>query len=83
MQPEVRHPMTLTAMCEREQVPVRTEAPFPPLRETSAHDALPIWLTREEVEALISLAITSPGDAHPHEEAVFLKLGDLMRAFSR
>jgi hypothetical protein len=43
---------------------------------------LPLWLTQEEAEALILLCASSPLGAE-NETGVFLKLGELYRAFTR
>jgi hypothetical protein len=59
----------------------RTEpAGWSPRRE----DLLPLWLSRHEAEAVLRLCAVSPefvGDAA--EEALFGKLGKLLRAFRR
>lgn len=49
---------------------------------TDGPPTLPLWLTQEEAEALILLCSGSPLPADGEAE-VFLKLGELYRAFNR
>jgi hypothetical protein len=44
---------------------------------------LPLWLTEEQAELLLSLCATSPTSGGHGEREVFTKLGDLLRAFWR
>jgi len=53
-----------------------------PPRGESGPPTLPLWLTQEEAEALIMLCTGSPLPADG-ERDVFLKLGELYRAFHR
>jgi hypothetical protein len=63
----------------------RSQDTGPPARaaEAPSESVLCVWLTREEVEALITLCAASPGPRHPGEQELLLDLGQLYRAFQR
>ena len=44
---------------------------------------LPLWLSGEEAEMLVSLCLTSLTSAGEAEHGLFVKLGDYLRAFER
>ena len=47
-------------------------------------DLLPLWLTRQEAEAVLQLCAASPAVASERtEDSLFSKLGQLLRAFQR
>ena len=54
-----------------------------PLATAANRDAalLPLWLTADEAELLLELCTHSRASAGEREEALFTKLGDLLRGF--
>ena len=48
---------------------------------TQDDDLLPLWLTAGEAELLLELCTHSHASAGDREEALFTKLGDLLRGF--
>jgi hypothetical protein len=65
----------------------RSESSLPALAAALQNPAAsaeqrPLWLDRHEAEALVSLCLTSLGDAGEAEHPLFVKLGRYLRAFS-
>ena len=51
-------------------------------RTPGGEDLLPLWLSRQEAEAVLQLCAASPAlVSEGAEEALFSKLGQLLRAF--
>jgi hypothetical protein len=83
VRPEKGDPMA--CLIARELIPVE-ELParnLPPVVGCDCPAVLPIWLTRAEAEALITLCAGSPQASQVAEDELFVKLGDLYRAFHR
>jgi hypothetical protein len=70
-------------MRDRQSVDEQTQGALPQIDPVEAAPMLPVWLTREEVEALISMCATAPEASEATERELFAKLGQLYRAFNR